>query len=104
MENNQPLWYIAFTAAGMGLLKLLDVLKVGDLLKGKAKADKDCAKEVARLKFLVVKQNATLKLLASFLNNPENVELTKESIEAHLKEISPVIDEIEKENTISKNE
>lgn len=104
MNENQPLWYALFIAVGGGLMKLLSMLDIGGIFKSKIKLDKDCAKEVSRLKFLIVKQHSTLKLLATFLNNPENVETTKQSIEEHLKDIAPVIEQIEKENLLVKNE
>lgn len=104
MNDNQPLWYLAMLTIGGGIMKLLSMLDIGGIFKARTKVNKDCAKEVARLKFVVVKMDTTLKLIAQFLNNPENVETTKESIEIHLKEIAPIIDEINKENSINQNE
>jgi hypothetical protein len=96
--ENQPIWLIAGGVIVGLLIKIFDSLGIGDFIKGKAGADKKCAAEVARLKFVVVKMDTTLKLIAEYLNNPENVETTQINIQNHLKEIAPIIDEIHKEN------
>lgn len=104
MNENQPLWYVAFTAIGMGLIKLLDVLKIGDLLGNKAKADKECEARCIRLEMTVSKLHTTIKIVAQYLNNPENIESTKENLERSLKDIEPIIKEINNKSQNAKNE
>lgn len=104
MNETQPLWYIVFTAIGMGVIKLLDVLKIGDLLSKKTKADQECAARCVRLEMTVSKLHTTIKLVAQYLNNPENIESTKQNLELSLKDIEPIIKEINNKSHKHKNE
>jgi hypothetical protein len=100
MEGNQPIWVgVGVVIVGL-LVKVLDSIGVKEWISKKTGADKNCKKEVARLKIIIVKMDTGFKLIAQFMNNPENSIQLKESIEKILEEIAPTISQIDKENQV----
>ena len=99
MEEWKPLWYVAAIGLGGWLVKVLGVLDVAGIWKKKLSADRDCKAEVAKLEMTVTKLYASIKTLVQFINNPENLEVVKNSLEEQLQDIDLIIEEIKNKNS-----
>ena len=94
MNDNQTLVNGVLLAIGAIIGKILSSIKFGENWGKKIDADHDCKVEVRKLELTVSKLHTTIKLVVQFIQNPENIEATKGSLEQQLKEIEPIIEEI----------
>jgi|GEM_PF-6249487 len=92
--GNEPLWYIIAIGIGAGFTKLLSALKVGDLLSTKVGADKDCKQRVSELENALTRTHTSLTLISNYLENPENLEATKENLKIQLEGLDPFVNNI----------